>query len=165
MRDLEAGEKEVISMLSNATSAEAVKDVLRKYLGVDHDQVTEPGKRIVSVAEKCLRAIAWEKEKTKYSERELALMNMSNPGVISPPPNYEAPSAHEITLATLRAFASTGGEVLSANTATFIPVRRFKKFAYRIQIQKVELNNLRASGSESLSTSRRWRLCVSVSAF
>ena len=142
MRDLEAGEKEVISMLSSATSAEAVRDVLGQCLGVDHDQATEPGKRIRSAADERLRAIAWEKEKTKYSERELALMKRDSPGVISVPSNYEPPSAQGITLATLRAFASSGGEVVSANTATFTPIGGSKKFAYRIQIQHVELNNL-----------------------
>ena len=69
-------------------------------------------------------------------------MNKDGRGVISVPANYEPPTAQEITLATLRAFASTGGEVLSANTATFTPMRNFKNFAYRIQIQNVELNNL-----------------------
>jgi hypothetical protein len=142
MRDLEAGEKEVISLLSSATSAEGVRDVLGQYLGVENDQATEPGKRILIAADERRRAIAWEKEKTKYSERELALMNTSTRGVISVPPNYEPPSAHEIALATLRAFASTGGQVLSDNTATFTPMRRFKNFAYRIQIQHVELNNV-----------------------
>ncbi len=44
MRDLEAVEKEVISMLSNSTSAEALKDVLDIYLFVYHDLVTQPFK-------------------------------------------------------------------------------------------------------------------------
>jgi len=142
IRDLEAGEKEVESRLASAASADEIRNVAGQYLGADHDQATEPGKRIRSAADERLRAIAWEKEKTKYSERELALMNKDSPGVISVPPNYEPPTAQEITLATLRAFASSGGEVVSANTATFTPIGGSKKLAYRIQIQHVELNNL-----------------------
>jgi hypothetical protein len=142
IRDSEAGEKEVESRLASAASADAVRNVVGQYLGAEHDQATEPGKRIRSAADERLRAIAWEKEKTKYSEQELALMKRDSPGVISVPPNYEPPSAQEITLATLRAFASSGGEVVSANTATFTPIGGSKKFAYRIQIQHVELNNL-----------------------
>ncbi len=139
---MEAGEQEVESRLASAASADAVRNVLGQYLGADHDEATEPGKRIRNAADKRLRAIAWEKEKTKYSERELALMNKDTAGVITVPPNYEPPTAQEIVLATLRAFASSGGEVRSPHTATFTPIGGSQKLAYRIQIQHVELNNL-----------------------
>jgi hypothetical protein len=140
--DLSAAEPTIIAEIEEQSSEKAVDNTRNNYLCVPGDGDTAAAAAIAAAANARKSAIAWEREKTRYSERELALMNKDGRGVISVPANYEPPTAQEITLATLRAFASTGGEVLSANTATFTPMRNFKNFAYRIQIQNVELNNL-----------------------
>jgi hypothetical protein len=135
--DLEAGEKEAIASVAAAANKDDVDNKLALYVGFPGDLETDAGKRIRKAGEDRIAAIAWEREKDKYSERELALM--SKPGVVDVPASYPPPTTHEITLAMLRAFASTGGEIVSADSATFTPVRMFKKLAFRMKVKQVEL--------------------------
>lgn len=134
---LETGEKEAIASVTASANKADVDNKVALYAGLPGDVDTEAGKRVRKAGQDRIDALAWEKEKEKYSERELALM--SKPGVIDVPASYPAPTTHEIGLAMLRAFASTGGEVLSADTATFTPARMFKKFAYRMKVKQIEL--------------------------
>lgn len=156
--DLAAGEADLLSRIQKADQEARITGLLAESLGVPGDDRIDAAIHLRAAAAERIAAVRWEQEKTKYSERELALM--SKPGTLKVPAHYPPPTEQEIGLAILRAAASVNGEVISADTATYRPISIIQGFVYKITVRKVTLGSTAtsASGGYDCACSLLWKL-------
>ncbi|MFG0245636.1 MAG: hypothetical protein ACF8MF_06245 [Phycisphaerales bacterium JB052] len=111
--------KAVIAEILDADSAEEARRIASHVVTLPSDADTDAGGLIqLNVS---LRTVQLEAEALQalFSEREWALLDQDL-GRLVVPDGYTAPSEEEVRLATLRAFALDGGELLDPSTCMHI---------------------------------------------
>ena len=118
-RDLEQVRESVSAQILAAESAKQAQEIASTVITLPSDAETTAGELVMlSVS---IRTLQLESEALRalYSDREWSLLDEQK-GRLVVPDQYDAPSEEEIRLATIRAFAVDGGEVLDPSTCMHV---------------------------------------------
>ena len=134
-RDIERAQGALKAAINRAHTEQEVAALVQRYVGLDVDD-SQRSKLQVAVA---LRtdSLKFERERWKYSERELALM--TRPSEVSVPARYDPPTAEEISLSIIRSYVKNGGEWVSKTTVKPSLSSAVKLVSVPITVTAVEL--------------------------
>lgn len=134
-RDIELAQGLLKTAISHAQTEQEINTVLERYLGLDIDLPQR--QKLQAVVAARTNSLKFEKERWKYSARELGLM--ARPPEVSVPDRYDAPTVEELRLAILRAYVENGAEWVDKNTVKMGLSPASNMWKFPITVSTIEL--------------------------